>query len=106
MRELVNFIRAYGQINLRTEELEAILRRCNHEGDQMISYQEFCELVSSNEDNLQSPEDLEEKNNQSNNKELRNDISNSPIRKSPSKTDIYEKSIDETLEQYSSPMKK
>jgi len=37
---------------------------------------------------------------------LRKDITNSPLRKSPSKNDVYEKSIDETLEQYQSPLDK
>lgn len=30
----------------RTEDLEAILRRCDHTGDQTLSYAEFNELVA------------------------------------------------------------
>ena len=29
----------------RTEDLEAILRRCDHDADRFFSYEEFCELV-------------------------------------------------------------
>lgn len=50
--DLINFIRKFGKANPRKEELEAILRRCDHEGDQLISYSEFCELVTSNEEGI------------------------------------------------------
>ena len=59
IRGLVDFVRTFANTTLKGEELEAILRRVNHEGDQQISYEEFCELVSSNEDNIKSAEDLD-----------------------------------------------
>jgi Ca2+-binding EF-hand superfamily protein len=94
---LVKYLREFGKHNPRNEELEAILRRCDHEGDQMISYDEFCELVSSNEEGITHEEVDEKIYDSSTKKELSRDISNSPIRKSPSKNDLYEKSIDDTL---------
>lgn len=69
----------------------------------MINYEEFCELVSSNEEGI-THEDVDEKIYDSNTrKELSKDISNSPIRKSPSNNDLYEKSIDDTLKEYQTP---
>jgi Ca2+-binding EF-hand superfamily protein len=29
----------------QTEDLEAILRRCDHDADRELSYEEFCELM-------------------------------------------------------------
>ena len=55
----------------RTEDLEAILRRCDHDADRALSYDEFCELtelpgggeysepdsiVHDSKTNMQSPE--------------------------------------------------
>ena len=30
----------------RREDVEAILRRCDHDGNRMISYAEFCEIAA------------------------------------------------------------
>lgn len=65
--DLVFFLRQHAYMNPRKEELEAILRRVDHEGDQMINYSEFCELVSSNENNI-SPDEVDERLYQSNSK--------------------------------------
>ena len=29
----------------RTEDLESILRRCDHDADRMLSFEEFCETI-------------------------------------------------------------
>jgi Ca2+-binding EF-hand superfamily protein len=47
--DIVDFLRQQALMNPKKEELEAILRRCDHEADQMISFEEFCEIVSSND---------------------------------------------------------
>ena len=52
VQDIVNFMRDEAHMNPKKEELEAILRRCDHEADQMISYEEFCEIVSSNAPDL------------------------------------------------------
>ena len=106
VRDLHEFVKIFAKTNLRNDELEAILRRCDHNADQLIGFDEFCEMVSSNEKNISSPEEQDEQNYRTQTKELRKDITNSPLRKSPSKNDVYEKSIDETLEQYQSPLDK
>ncbi len=62
----------------------------------MISFEEFCDIVSSNDPNL-GHDNLEEKQYQSSSskKELLKDMQNSPApKRSGSKTDLYEKSID------------
>ena len=88
-------------MNPKKEELEAILRRCDHEADQMISFEEFCEIVSSNDNQLSNDNADEKLYNSNSKKQLQRDIERSPVRRSGSKTDIYEKSMDETLDQYS-----
>jgi Ca2+-binding EF-hand superfamily protein len=88
-------------MNPKKEELEAILRRCDHEADQMISYDEFCEIVSSNDDKLHNDNVDENLYHSDSKRQLEKDIKNSPLKKSGSKSDLYEKSIDQTLEQYS-----
>lgn len=32
----------------RTDDLEAILRRCDHDADRALTFDEFCELVEQN----------------------------------------------------------
>lgn len=43
--DLIDFLSLNGA-RPTTEDLEAILRRCDHTGDQVISYQEFSEMTS------------------------------------------------------------
>lgn len=74
IRDLVEFVRTFANVNLKSEELEAILRRIDHSADQMINYEEFCELVSVNDNNIKSSEDLHEILNRTASKELRHDI--------------------------------
>ena len=52
MKDIVNFLEQFGQYAAKKEDIEAILRRCDHEGDQMINYSEFVEFTSLNEENL------------------------------------------------------
>lgn len=51
VEDLIEFLRKHGP-SPRQGEIEAILRRCDHEGNQKLNYQEFCEATSCNEDNL------------------------------------------------------
>ena len=64
------------------------------------------EITSLNEEDLNF-ENVEEKAYQSSpsKKELKNDVQKSPIKKSNSKSDLYSKTIDETLENYETPEK-
>ena len=43
MSDLIYFLEQNGY-HPRTEDLEAILRRCDHDADRCLSYEEFCEL--------------------------------------------------------------
>jgi hypothetical protein len=44
MADLIYYLEGNG-FYPQTEDLEAILRRCDHDGDRTISYEEFCELM-------------------------------------------------------------
>jgi Ca2+-binding EF-hand superfamily protein len=44
MATLIIFLEDNG-FHPRTEDLEAILRRCDHDADRALSYDEFCELT-------------------------------------------------------------
>lgn len=48
-------MREHNKRTPRAEELEAILRRVDHEGNQSINFNEFSEMTACNEHNL-SPE--------------------------------------------------
>jgi len=56
---LVEFLEANG-FYPRRDDLEAILRRCDHSGDHHLNYDEFSEVTSVNQYSL-TPEDEEEK---------------------------------------------
>lgn len=47
-------MREHNKRTPKPEELEAILRRVDHEGNQTINFNEFIELTSFNENNLSS----------------------------------------------------
>lgn len=49
---MVDFLESKAQYSAKKEDIEAILRRCDHEGDQMINFSEFVEFVSLNEEDL------------------------------------------------------
>jgi Ca2+-binding EF-hand superfamily protein len=87
----------------KREDLEAILRRCNHDGNLMLSLEEFCEITSVNEYNLTAEES--QILHSSSKKDLEKDLSASPIRKSNSREDILHDSIDEAMEKYDTPHK-
>ena len=44
MSDLIYFLENNG-FYPRTDDLEAILRRCDHDADRALSYEEFCELT-------------------------------------------------------------
>lgn len=44
MATLIVFLEDNG-FHPRTEDLEAILRRCDHDADRSLSFEEFCELT-------------------------------------------------------------
>ena len=69
----------------------------------MINLQEFNEITSCNEGNFSADEAEDQLYQSASKKELRDDISRSPLRKSNSKEDLYKKSIDQTLSNYESP---
>ena len=58
MSDLIYYLEQNG-FHPRTEELEAILRRCDHDADRYLSFEEFCELTESpgEEGDAQDPED-------------------------------------------------
>lgn len=49
MDDLIDFLILNG-FRPATEDLEAILRRVDHSGDQLLSYAEFAEMTGYNED--------------------------------------------------------
>lgn len=100
---LIRFLESHGFYPKR-EDLEAILRRCNHDGNLMLNYEEFCEATSVNEYNL-SAEEAEAKHQSSSKKSLQREIQATPMRKSNSKEDLINQSIEETMEKYDTPMK-
>lgn len=42
--QLINFIKENSKFDPRQHELEAIMRRCDHDADLALSEDEFCEL--------------------------------------------------------------
>jgi Ca2+-binding EF-hand superfamily protein len=44
MPVLIQFFEQNGYY-AKTEEMEAILRRCDHDGDRFIGFDEFCEVT-------------------------------------------------------------
>jgi len=93
----------------RREDLEAILRRVDHTGDQRISYEEFSELTSVNEKNLSPEEASDEMNNDKSKQteELTKDVAQSEqkILRSNSKEYVIRESLEETVDKYESPDK-
>ena len=87
----------------KREDLEAILRRCNHDGNLMLNYEEFCEVTSVNEYNLTADEAQTIMTSEK--KEFVRDFNASPIRKSNSREDILHESMDEAMEKYDTPLK-
>lgn len=88
----------------RREDLEAILRRLDHTGDKMLSFEEFCEATSVNENNL-NPEEAEEEKimNSAEKKKFKKEVEKSPsFLKSNSKEDLLRQP---ELEKYESPEK-
>lgn len=56
MSDLIYYLEQNG-FHPRTEDLEAILRRCDHDADRFLSYEEFCELVEMPAEEDAEPED-------------------------------------------------
>lgn len=50
MPDLINYLET-NSFFPRREDVEAILRRCDHDGNRMISYAEFCELAGVDDEN-------------------------------------------------------
>lgn len=94
IRDLVEFVRVFANTHLRNDEIEAILRRVDHSADQVISFEEFCEIVSSNEHNIKNSEDMHKVLNETASKDLRQTVHKSPLRRSPSKNEQCFKTID------------
>lgn len=44
MQDLIMYLEQNG-FHPRTEDLEAILRRCDHDADRALSFDEFCEVT-------------------------------------------------------------
>ena len=44
MQDLIMYLEANG-FHPRTEDLESILRRCDHDADRAFSFEEFCEVI-------------------------------------------------------------
>lgn len=44
MSDLIYFLEQNG-FYPRTEDLEAILRRCDHDADRSLNFEEFCEIT-------------------------------------------------------------
>ena len=84
----------------RRDDLEAILRRCNHDGNLMLNYEEFCEITSVNEYNRTVDEVVE---GVTTNKEFAKECS--PMRKSNSREDILQESMEEAMDKYDTPVK-
>lgn len=76
---MVDFLEEQIRYVAKKEDIEAILRRCDHEGDQMINLNEFSEFTSLNEEDLNVENHEEKTFKQSpSRKELQSDIQNSP----------------------------
>lgn len=80
MSDLIQFLELNG-FYPRTEDLEAILRRCDHDADRALSYEEFCEVTELEKDDDGDQEsivhDSKTNNNSPQRKEIREDISKS-----------------------------
>jgi Ca2+-binding EF-hand superfamily protein len=51
MEDLIQFLDQQG-FYAKTEDLEAILRRCDHDADRAISFEEFAEILGRDYDHL------------------------------------------------------
>jgi|LauGreDrversion2_2_1035103.scaffolds.fasta_scaffold364861_1 Ca2+-binding EF-hand superfamily protein len=51
MEDLIQFLDQQG-FYAKTEDLEAILRRCDHDADRSISFEEFAEILGRDYDQL------------------------------------------------------
>lgn len=60
MSDLIYYLEQNG-FHPRTEDLEAILRRCDHDADRYLSYEEFCELVEMPAEENEEGEDADAK---------------------------------------------
>lgn len=49
MQDLIQYLEQNG-FHPRTEDLEAILRRCDHDADRALSFDEFCEVTEVSSD--------------------------------------------------------
>ena len=47
MQDLIMYLESNG-FHPRTEDLESILRRCDHDADRALSFDEFCEVIEIN----------------------------------------------------------
>ena len=97
---LINFLESNG-FYPRREDLEAILRRCNHDANLMLNYEEFCEITSVNEYNLTVDEAETKGLMMSEKKEFSKEMT--PIRKSNSREDLLQGSIDDAMDKYDTP---
>ena len=72
MSDLISYCEKNGFFT-RTEDLEAILRRCDHDADRCLSYEEFCE-VTELPGGEEGAEDADPKDNSPVKKELEEDL--------------------------------
>jgi len=106
LNDLVQFLEG-NKFYVRREDLEAILRRIDHEGNQKINFEEFCEATSVNERNLSAEEDEQERLGRSPVKEdLEKQLTSERKRgRSNSRKDLLHDDLDKAMEKYESSQK-
>ena len=55
VQALITYLKENG-FSPKTEDLEAILRRCDHDADRILSYEEFCEVIQLTSAQAEEPE--------------------------------------------------
>jgi hypothetical protein len=93
---LVAFLEANG-FYPRRDDLESILRRCDHDANQNINFEEFVE-ISSGRPVGKSTDDFDHKSSSPNRKTMKNEIKTTQVKKSNSRSDIYNEELDQTYD--------
>ena len=106
LNDLISFLKS-NNFEVKREDLEAILRRIDHEGNQMINLEEFIEATAINEMNLDISEEEKQRQGKSPIKDdLEKQLSSERKRgRSNSKKELLHDEFDEAIEKYESAEK-
>ena len=102
MSDLIQYMETNG-FYPRTEDLEAILRRCDHDADRALSYEEFCEVTEleqgEDEDQESVVHDSKTNNNSPQRKEIQQEVSNAQKGKRRNSNDKLDSAPKENIEE-------